>query len=130
MMEPYLLTTGLGEYSRSGMVMVPELGCNVRPAAVIANIEFEYDQPISVKMAEFCLKCKICAETCPSGAIPFDDTPQTVVRGFKRWKLDEEEMLQPVGLGPDRGCPGVPGLYRGLSLFQKKHLDPYHFQGD
>lgn len=91
MLEPYMLTTGLGEYSRSGMVMVPELGCNIRPAAVITDIEFEYDQPISVKMAEFCMKCKICAETCPSGAIPFDDEPKTVVRGFKRWKLDDEK---------------------------------------
>ncbi len=91
MMEPYMLTTGMGEYSRSGMVMVPELGCNIRPAAVITDIEFEYDAPISVKMAEFCLKCKICAETCPSGAIPFDDEPKTVVRGFKRWKLDDEK---------------------------------------
>ncbi len=35
MMEPYMLTTGMGEYSRSGMVMVPELGCNIRPAGVI-----------------------------------------------------------------------------------------------
>jgi reductive dehalogenase len=91
MMEPYLLQTGLGEYSRSGLVMVPELGCNIRPAAVITNIEFEYDEPIDVKMADFCLKCKICAETCPSGAIPMDDTPQTVVRGFKRWHLDQEK---------------------------------------
>ena len=91
MMEPYMLTTGMGEYSRSGMVMVPELGCNIRPAAVITNIEFEYDQPISVKMADFCLKCKICAETCPSGAISFEDEPNTEVRGFKRWKLDDEK---------------------------------------
>lgn len=91
MMEPYLMTTGLAEYSRSGMVMVPELGCNIRPAAVITNIEFEYDQPINVKMADFCLKCKICAETCPSGAIPSTDEPETVVRGFKRWQLDQEK---------------------------------------
>jgi reductive dehalogenase len=91
MMEPYMLTTGMGEYSRSGMVMVPELGCNIRPAAVITNIDFEIDQPISVKMSEFCMKCKICAETCPSGAIPFDDEPKTVVRGFKRWLLDDEK---------------------------------------
>lgn len=91
MMEPFMLTTGMGEYSRSGMVMVPELGCNIRPAAVITNIDFEIDQPISVKMSEFCMKCKICAETCPSGAIPFDDEPKTVVRGFKRWLLDDEK---------------------------------------
>jgi len=74
MMEPYMLTTGMGEYSRSGMVMVPELGCNIRPAAVVTNIEFDYDQPISVKMADFCLKCKICAETCMARS-PVDTNP-------------------------------------------------------
>ncbi|SEA71467.1 reductive dehalogenase [Desulfuromusa kysingii] len=113
MMEPFLLTTGLGEYSRSGMVMVPELGCNVRPAAVVTNIEFEYDQPIDVKMADFCLKCKICAETCPSGAIPTTDKPETVVRGFKRWYLDQEKCYNQWASGQTvdalgcRVCMGV-----------------------
>jgi reductive dehalogenase len=93
MLEPYLLYTGLAEYSRSGMVMVPELGCNVRPAAVITDIEFEDDKPIDVKMADFCMKCKICADACPSGAIPTTDTPETVVRGYKRWQLDQEKCF-------------------------------------
>lgn len=91
MMSPYVQLAGLGQYSRAGLVMVPELGANFRPAAVITNIEFEYDRPIDVKMADFCLKCKICADSCPSGAITHDDRPQTVVRGFKRWKLNEEK---------------------------------------
>lgn len=91
MITPYTLLSGIAEYSRAGLAMVPELGCNFRPAAVITDIEFEYDRPISVKMAEFCKKCKICADACPSGAISHDDEPKTIVRGFKRWKLDEEK---------------------------------------
>ncbi len=91
MISPYTLLSGLAEYSRAGLVMVPELGSNFRPAAVITDIEFEYDKPINIGMAKFCKKCKICADTCPSGAITHDDAPTTVVRGFKRWLLDEEK---------------------------------------
>jgi len=107
MLSPYVMLAGLGEYSRAGLVMVPELGANFRPAAVITNIEFEYDRPISVKMADFCKKCKICAEQCPSGAITHDDEPQTIVRGFKRWKLNEEKCYQQWASGPTEmgfGC--------------------------
>lgn len=113
MLSPYVLLAGLGEYSRAGVVMVPELGANFRPAAVITDIEFEYDKPIDIKMAEFCKKCKICAETCPSGAISMADEPETVVRGFKRWVLDEEKCYQQWCSGPNsdglgcRVCIGV-----------------------
>jgi reductive dehalogenase len=91
MMGAYMILAGLGEFSRAGIVMAPEFGLNCRPSAVITDIEFEYDRPISVGMAGFCKKCKICAETCPAGCIPFDDEPQTVVRGFRRWRLSSEE---------------------------------------
>ncbi len=90
MMTPFVLKSGLGEYSRAGYVMVPEVGGNFRPAGVITDIEFEYDKPIDIGMAAFCKKCKICAETCPSGSISMEDEPTQVVRGFKRWVLDEE----------------------------------------
>ena len=107
MISPYVQLAGLGQHSRSGLVMVPELGANFRPAAVITNIEFEYDKPIDVKMADFCLKCKICADNCPSGAISHDDTPQTEVRGFRRWKLNEEKCYSMWAGGPTQdglGC--------------------------
>ncbi len=113
MMSPYVLLAGLGEYSRAGVVMVPELGANFRPAAVITDIEFEYDKPISVRMADFCKKCKICADTCPSGAISNADEPETVIRGFKRWWLDEEKCHLQWCSGPTsdgmgcRACIGV-----------------------
>ncbi len=91
MFTPYVMLSGIGEFSRSGMAIVPELGSNFRPGAVITDIEFEYDKPIDINVKSFCRKCKICAETCPSGAIPTTDEPETVVRGFKRWLLDEEK---------------------------------------
>ncbi len=94
MAAPYVMLSGLAEYSRAGLVMVPELGSNFRTGAVITDIEFEYDKPIDINMGKFCKKCKICAETCPSGAITFDDEPTKVVRGFKRWVLDEEKCHQ------------------------------------
>ncbi len=100
MMAPFLLKAGLGEYSRAGVVMTPETGLNIRPAAVVTNIEFEYDQPISINMAEFCKKCKICADVCPSGAISKADEPDTVVRGFRRWRLDEEKCYNQWSSGP------------------------------
>lgn len=113
MMAPFVLKAGLGEYSRAGVVMTPELGLNFRPAAVVTNIEFEYDHPISVNMADFCKKCKICADACPSGAISKTDEPETVVRGFKRWLLDEEKCHLQWSSGPNsdglgcRVCIGV-----------------------
>ncbi len=93
MMTPYTILAGLAEYGRSGLAMIPEFGCNFRPSGVITSIEFEYDKPIDLGMAKFCKKCKICAETCPSGSISFDDEPQTVVRGYRRWKLDDESCF-------------------------------------
>ncbi len=91
MLNPFLILAGIGEESRSGMVMVPEFGTNFRPAAVVTDMEFEYDKPISVNMAHFCKKCKICADTCPSGAISHEDEPTAIIRGFKRWPLDDEK---------------------------------------
>ncbi|MFW2366319.1 MAG: 4Fe-4S dicluster domain-containing protein [Desulforhopalus sp.] len=113
MLAPYVIKAGLGEYSRAGVVMVPELGANFRPAAVVTNIDFEYDKPISVKMADFCMKCKLCADACPSGAIPKTDKPETTIRGFKRWRLDEEKCFKQWASGPTgdglgcRVCIGV-----------------------
>ena len=132
MLTPYVLLAGLGEYSRAGMAMVPELGCNFRPAAVITDLEFEYDKPINVKMAKFCEKCKICAETCPSGAISFDDEPKTVIRGFKRWLLDEEKCYAQWTSGPTvdglgcRVCVGVCPFTRKNTWIHtiSRELDP------
>jgi reductive dehalogenase len=82
---PIMVDAGLGEQSRISIVITPELGCNVRPAIVTTNLPLMPDKPIDFGVQSFCKTCKVCAEQCPSGAIPKGD--KEVVRGYKRWAI-------------------------------------------
>jgi reductive dehalogenase len=86
MVPPVAIDAGLGEQGRNGIVITPEVGCNLRPAVVTTNIPVTTDKPIDIGVDDFCLHCKVCAEACPSGAIPMGDKVE--VRGYRRWKID------------------------------------------
>ncbi len=103
-LTPYILASGLGEYARAGFAMIPEVGANFRSGCVFTNLEFEYDKPINIGMAKFCKKCKICADTCPSGAIETGDEPKGEIRGVRRWKLDYEKCHVGWQSTVDGGC--------------------------
>lgn len=107
MMPPYAIKAGLGEHSRAGLLMAPELGSNVRLCGIVTNLDLELDKPIDIKMTDFCEKCKICADTCPSGAISKADRPDQEKFGFKRWCLDSEKCFVSWQSGPTEhgdGC--------------------------
>ena len=106
-MPPVAIDAGLGEQGRHGVLITPELGANTRLAGITTNLPMQPDQPIDVGIKEFCSKCKICAEECPSGAISFDDEPKTIVRGYKRWKIDQDKCFtiwNSVATSHARGC--------------------------
>ncbi len=86
MVPPVAIDAGLGEQGRHGVLITPELGSNFRPAVVTTNIPVATDKPIDIGVDDFCLHCKVCAEACPSGAIPMGDKEE--VRGYRRWKID------------------------------------------
>jgi len=105
-MPPLAIDAGLGELGRMGVTVTPELGANTRLAAVTTNIPLQEDKPIDIGIAEFCKKCKICAEQCPSNAISFEDEPGEV-RGYKRWKINHDKCFtiwNTVGTSHPRGC--------------------------
>lgn len=89
MMPPIAIDAGLGQQARTGLCVTPETGGNARFACVTTNIPMTVDKPIDFGVQDFCRKCKICAETCPTGAISHADEPG-VVYGYKRWKIKDE----------------------------------------
>ncbi|MFC2157243.1 reductive dehalogenase [Acidobacteriota bacterium] len=86
---PIAIDAGLGEQGRHGVLITPELGSNIRPAVITTDIPLEPDKPIDIGIQDFCKTCKICAEQCPSGAIPFGGKEE--VRGYRRYLVNKEK---------------------------------------
>lgn len=89
LVPPVFVDTGIGEYGRCGFVVTKEFGNNFRPSAVATDMPLTIDKPVDFDLQDFCSKCKICAEACPSSAIPEGD--KVVVRGIRRWHIDDEK---------------------------------------
>ncbi len=86
------IDAGIGELARCGYVVSRTLGANFRLSCVTTDMPLENDDPVDIGMRDFCAKCKKCAVNCPAGAIPEGET--TVVRGVRKWKLDDEACLE------------------------------------
>ena len=94
MMPPHAIEAGMGEASRNGCLMTPELGPNIRLAAVVTNLDLEPDKPVDLHMKEFCVDCKICADACPSGSISKSDQPDVVERGYKKYSFNQDSCFR------------------------------------
>lgn len=86
LLPPLLLAAGIGEVSRAGIILNPFLGLAFKAAVVLTNMPLVPDQPIDFGLQNFCRDCKICAENCPSNAIPMGD--KVMYNGYETWKLD------------------------------------------
>lgn len=86
---PAFVDAGIGEQGRCSFVVNKEFGNNFRPAAVATNLPLAIDKPVDFGLQDFCRKCQICAETCPSKAITTGDTE--VIRGVRRWPFDGDK---------------------------------------
>lgn len=81
---------GLGELGRMGLLMTPRLGPRVRIAVVTTDLPLIPDAPFrDGATLDFCIRCRKCADCCPSRALPFGD-PEEDERGVLRWKIDAE----------------------------------------
>ncbi len=98
-MVPIALDAGIGEFCRTGRVLSPEYGNNMRLKAVTTDLPLEPDMPISFGLHDFCMACENCATYCPAGAVPkgepSDRIPNPVHNnpGFRKWWIDAEKCL-------------------------------------
>lgn len=95
---PFAIEAGLGQDGRSGLLITPEFGPNVRLDKVLTNMPLVPDKPIDLGVYEFCNYCKKCARECPSKAISMADrtwegpTPMSMV-GVYKWYNDHRKCL-------------------------------------
>ena len=89
---PVFVDAGMGEYGRCGQVVTKEFGNNFRPGGVLTDLPLIPDKPVDFGLQDFCEKCTICADRCPSGAIPKGN--KVVVRGVRKWQIDADQCIK------------------------------------
>lgn len=98
-MVPLALDAGIGEFCRTGRVLSPEYGNNMRLKAVTTDLPLQPDRPISFGLHDFCMACESCARFCPAGAVPkgepVEQSPSPVYHnpGLRKWWVNAEKCL-------------------------------------
>ena len=99
---PILLWAGLGEMSRmSECVLHPFLGPRFKAAIITTDLPLLPDKPIDFGLQDFCMKCKKCAQKCPSGAL--SDGPRIMHNGYERWPGDVKKCTS-MRIGNQKGA--------------------------
>jgi reductive dehalogenase len=96
---PMAMHAGLGDIGRHGMVIAPRLGAGIRLSKVLTSLPLEPDGPIDFGVTEFCETCKVCAERCPSQAIPHGKRTAEAhnlsnAPGGLKWPVDAEKCIR------------------------------------
>jgi reductive dehalogenase len=98
-MVPIALDAGIGEFCRTGRVLSPEYGNNMRLKAVTTDLPLLPDKPISFGTHDFCMACESCAKYCPPGAVPKGEPSEHIPNpvhnnpGFRKWWINAEKCL-------------------------------------
>ena len=98
LMVPMAIDAGIGELGRTGRVLSPEFGINMRLKGVTTDLPLEVDSPISFGVEEFCMACENCATYCPAQAVPFgpptEPPPESFYStGVRKWYVQADRCL-------------------------------------
>ncbi len=88
---PLAVEAGLGELGRCGFLLTREFGNCLRLSTVTTDLPLICDRPVDIGVDDFCNRCKLCAEVCPSQAI--SKGGKVNVRGVMKWQIDPVKCL-------------------------------------
>jgi reductive dehalogenase len=119
---PVAIDAGIGQLGRHGVIISKEFGSAMKMSVVTTDLPLIYDQTMDLGVEDFCRHCKICAETCPSGAISHGD--KKIIRGIERYPFKAEACFMIWNeTGTDCGvcvasCPfsKPPSLFHSIGL--------------
>jgi reductive dehalogenase len=86
---PLLVLAGIGEMSRTGIVLNPFIGTRLKAAVVTTDLPLEPDKPVDFGLQEFCEKCLKCATECHANAIPKGG--KVMYNGYETWHFDADQ---------------------------------------
>jgi epoxyqueuosine reductase len=89
LVSPLFVDCGIGEDGRCGYTVTKEFGNNWRPGGIATDMPLAPDKPVDFGLQDFCEKCGICADTCPSGAI--SKGGREIVRGYRKWHINADK---------------------------------------
>ncbi|MEW5786147.1 MAG: reductive dehalogenase [Bacillota bacterium] len=84
---PLAIDAGLGQLGRHAKLISPVFGPRCRISKVITDLPLAVDRPIDFGVAAFCESCKLCAESCPVQAIPYDGPDYEPTGDFSHSKV-------------------------------------------
>lgn len=139
---PVAVDCGLGELSRAGFLITKEFGLGLRLGVVTTDLPMSHDGPVDIGAQSFCERCEVCADCCPSGAIPRGG--KTEHNGVRKWKISPERCYSywftvgtdcalcmsrcpwtkpPTWLHRVASCPAtIPGFHQSLMVGAEKLL--------
>ncbi len=89
MIPPLAWMAGLGELGRIGILVTRKYGPRVRLGLITTDMPLLPDRrPDAFGVQDFCLRCRKCAQNCPSRAISKGDRGYD--NGILRWVIDRE----------------------------------------
>lgn len=89
-LTPAAIEAGFGELGDHGNLINDQYGSNFRLAAVATDMPLSPDSPRTFGAEDFCLRCQVCINACPPGAITPD---KKMVRGVEKFYVDFDKCM-------------------------------------
>ena len=97
---PLAIDAGLGEMGRNGLLTTEKYGSCIRLCKLFTDMPLKPDKPKKFGIAEYCTKCRKCADACEAGAIRGDNKPSFEIScpsnnpGILRWAVDQDKCYK------------------------------------